>query len=180
MGFCTESTQMVYGAWSGKGGQTKADHRLAVAKQEYHESSWKYALWTKTVRKSSLLSTKKKDVGSKRFLDLVLLDYIAFHNLMEIHSGILVLLVQMFPLKFPVSFFTCKIKRSLGKDKHACIWDCLSFLPRDNWSAFFSIFFLDLTSPKLPNPCLWQSPFDFAYSPCSTLFPASPPALSNR
>ena len=26
------------------GGQTKADHRLAVAKQEYHESSWKYTL----------------------------------------------------------------------------------------------------------------------------------------
>lgn len=75
---------------------------------------------------------RKKTVGSKRFLDLVLLDYIAFHNLMEIHSGILVLLVQMFPLKFPVSFFTCKIKRSLGKDKHACTWDCLSFLPRDN------------------------------------------------
>lgn len=64
----------------------------------------------------------------------MLLDYVASHTLMEIHSGILVLLVHIlkdfflsvgsFPDNFDYASSPVKPKASLGKENkiHACMW----------------------------------------------------------
>lgn len=82
--------------------------------------------------------TQKED---KRFSDPVLLDYIAFHTLTEIHGGILVQLVILKDFFFNVGYFPNNFQYASSPVKSKALWEeintcmyviCPSFLPHDS------------------------------------------------